>query len=73
MTEFGYLVEKVESVLGPLKRRVVQEEWHDHNMEVVSIVPRYACLTVLARCGTKVICSLRQVGGGNVDVDRGQW
>jgi hypothetical protein len=60
VSEFGYLVERVEPLLGPVKRRVVFEKWvRDTDHQVVAIVPRFSRLTLLDMEKEVVLCRLR--------------
>lgn len=63
MIERGNLVEEITSVLGPVKRRVVREEWRNHNEVVTAIVPRFSHFTLTGECGRRVLHPLDPLVG----------
>jgi hypothetical protein len=66
MNEYGELVEVVERVLGPVKRRVVREEWFNDLLETTATVPRFEHLTVRGTVGRRRLCRL-STNLGHVD------
>jgi hypothetical protein len=63
VNEYGKLVEEVVTILGPVKRRTVREEWHNRNLEPTAVVPLSSCLTLSGSPGRRVLCDLGVLPG----------
>lgn len=63
MNEYGQLVEEVVTIIGPVRRRTVREEWHNSNLEPTAIVPCFSHLTLTDKPGRRVLLELGLLRG----------